>query len=376
VSAAERAAPVSAAEAKSLFADLKSAPALLLAVSGGPDSTALMVLAARWRGALAKGPRLLAVTVDHGLRPESAREARAAKQLARRLGIRHRTMRWIGDKPQAGLPQAARAVRYRLLASAARAAGAGHILTAHTLDDQAETVLLRMARGSGPTGLAAMARESRLMDQPAGAGASPRRAEGPLLLVRPLLDLPKARLIATLAAARIAFCDDPSNRDPRFTRARLRELLPALAGEGLDAKRLALLATRLRRAEATIELAVTVAARAVSDAAWSNGSPILLDAEKFIALPAEVALRLLGRAILHAAGESPLRLGRLETLYDLLAQSRSARRRYDRVRRTLAGALITLAGDRLTIERAPARSKPASRSGAATPKAPAPLEEP
>jgi tRNA(Ile)-lysidine synthase len=377
VSAAEPAAPVSAAEAKTLFAGLQSTPALLLAVSGGPDSTALMVLVARWRAALTQGPQLLAVTVDHGLRAESAREAQVAKRLARRLGIRHRTMRWIGRKPETGLQEAARAVRYRLLAEAAKSAGARHILTAHTLDDQAETVLLRMARGSGPTGLAAMARET-LLTGPAGTAGSARpqstaraaawRREGigSVLIVRPLLDLPKARLIATLEAGRIAYCDDPSNCDPRFTRARLRGLMPVLAREGLDAKRLALLASRLRRAEATIEFAVGVAASAVSNAAWTDGSPILLDAEKFIRLPAEVALRLLGRAIMHAAGAWPLRLGRLEALYDELAESDPARGRHNRVRRTLAGALITLAGERLTIERAPARSKPADRTGAAS----------
>jgi tRNA(Ile)-lysidine synthase len=344
-----------------LFAGLKSAPALLLAVSGGPDSTALMVLVARWRAALKKGPRLIAVTVDHGLRAESGREARAAKTLAARLGVRHRTMRWTGDKPATGLQEAARAVRYRLLAAAARAAGARHILTAHTLDDQAETVLLRMARGSGLTGLGAMAAETVLADHSAR-----RRAADPLLLVRPLLELPKARLIATLVASRIQHCEDPSNVDPRFTRARLREVMPVLAGEGLDARRLALLARRLRRAEAAIEFAVAVAAVAVSQAAWTSGAQIALDAEKFIRLPEEVALRVLGRAIVHAAGELPLRLGRLEALYGLLAQSKSESNsaRPHRVRRTLAGALITLAGGRLTVERAPPRSKPAF-SGAA-----------
>jgi tRNA(Ile)-lysidine synthase len=369
VSAADRPAPVSAAEAKTLFADLRSAPALLLAVSGGPDSTALMVLAARWRAALANGPALIAVTVDHGLRAQSRREARAAKELATRLGIRHRTMRWTGEKPQTGLPEAARAARYHLLGVAARAVGAGHILTAHTLDDQAETVLLRMARGSGMTGLAAMARASVLPGQigPAAARARGRRAGDPLLLVRPLLDLPKARLIATLEASRISFCEDPTNVDPRYTRARLRELMPVLAGEGLDAKRLALLAQRLRRAEATIELAVRVAAIAVSDAAWMRGGPIRLDAEKFIRLPAEVALRLLGRAIMYAVGELPLRLGRLEALYDWLAgsnpksDSKPDSMRLRRARRTLAGALITRTGGGLTIERAPPRSKPARR---------------
>jgi tRNA(Ile)-lysidine synthase len=368
VSAAEPAAPVSAAEARTLFAGLNSAPALLLAVSGGPDSTALMVLAARWRAALARGPQLLAVTVDHGLRAESGREARAAKALAARLGIRHRTMRWTGPKPATGLQEAARVVRYRLLAAAAQAAGARHVLTAHTLDDQAETVVLRMARGSGLTGLAAMARETVLIGQAGEPAARRRHGAGPLLLMRPLLDLPKARLIATLAAGGISFCDDPSNRDPRFTRARLRGLMPALAGEGLDARRLALLARRLRRAEATIELAVGAAAGAVSEAAWTNDDPILLDAERFIRLPAEVALRLLGRAIVYAAGELPVRLGRLEALYDSLAESisQSGSLRRDRVRRTLAGALITLAAGRLMVELAPPRSKAPSRGGPAS----------
>jgi tRNA(Ile)-lysidine synthase len=258
-----------------------------------------------------------------------------------------------------------------LLAAAARSRGAGHILTAHTLDDQAETVVLRMARGSGLTGLAAMARVTPLTEpargprslrRPAASerpAAARREGAGPLLIVRPLLDLPKVRLIATLAAAGVPFCDDPSNLDPRFTRARLRGLMPVLAGEGLDARRLALLASRLRRAEAAIEFAVGVAAGAVSEATWTNDDPILLDAEKFIRLPAEVALRLLGRAIMYVAGESALRLGRLEALYDLLAESNSRGRPQQGVRRTLAGALITLRGNRLTIERAPARSRPA-----------------
>jgi tRNA(Ile)-lysidine synthase len=365
VSAAELPAPVSAAEAKPLFADLRSTSAVLLAVSGGPDSTALMVLAARWRAALSKGPRLVAVTVDHGLRAESAREARSAKQLAQRLGIRHHTMRWTGDKPQSALQEAARTARYRLLANAARSVGANHILTAHTLDDQAETVLLRMARGSGMTGLAAMARLTPWFGQ-AGAAHRRRADAQPLWIVRPLLELSKARLIATLEAAGIAFCDDPSNRDPRFTRVRWRELMPALAGEGLDSRRLALLARRLRRAEATIELAVGAAAAAVSEATWGGHQPIRLDAEKFIGLPAEVALRLLGRAILHAGGDAPLRLGRLEALYELIAAPHSGS---GRVRRTLAGALITLAGERLTIERAPPRTRRqgAARGGAGGP---------
>ena len=113
--------PISLQQARDLFGDWKAAPALVLAVSGGPDSLALMWLAARWRRALSRGPRLIAVTVDHGLRSEAAREARDVKRLAATLDVPHRTLRWTGTKPKAGLPAAARVARYRLLAKAARA---------------------------------------------------------------------------------------------------------------------------------------------------------------------------------------------------------------------------------------------------------------
>jgi tRNA(Ile)-lysidine synthase len=339
VSAAD-AAPVSPAEAKALFADLVDAPAVVLAVSGGPDSTALLVLTARWRAALKHGPELLAVTIDHDLRPEAAREARAVKRVASRLGVRHRTLRWTGGKPTTGLQEAARDVRYRLLGAAARGAGATHILTGHTLDDQAETVMIRLARGSGPAGLCAMARATPL--------------DG-VLLLRPLLDLPKARLIATLASVGMSFADDPSNRDPRFTRARLRGLMPMLAAEGLDARRLALLARRLRRAEATIETAVDAAVAALCPSDWNGGAALVLDSAKFQRLPAEVALRLLGRAVASLGDEGPVQLGKLEALYEVLAELPTGPQTL-RLRRTLAGALVTLAGGRISIERAPPRS--------------------
>ena len=282
---AQKSTAISATEARALFSGLQAFPVLVLAVSGGPDSTALMVLAARWRDALKKKPRLIAVTVDHGLRKEAKREAAAVARLARKLGIAHRTLRWTGRKPSTGLQNAARAARYRLLGSAARKAGATHILTAHTLDDQAETVLIRMSRGSGLTGLGAMTRMAKL----------PIDGERAITLVRPLLDIRKARLIATLRAAKIAYADDPSNRDPKFTRARLRGLMRALADEGLDAGRLALLARRLRRAENAIEAAVDRAATLVVD--MPRPDTVALEARRFAELPAEIALRLLGRLV-------------------------------------------------------------------------------
>jgi tRNA(Ile)-lysidine synthase len=349
-------APVSDAEADLLFADLIDQPALVLAVSGGPDSTALMVLAARWRKRHRRAPKLVAVTVDHGLRPQARREATAVKRLAARLHVAHRTLRWTGAKPTTGLQQKARDARYRLIAAAAGRARATCVLTAHTLDDQAETVLIRMTRASGLTGLAGMARVRPLfLPAPRGRPRTPSRHPEPaasVFLVRPFLEIPKSRLVATLRAAEIPCADDPSNRDPRFTRARLRALMPALAREGLDAHRFALLARRIRRAEAAIEVAVAAAASALSAAPWSARGPIAFDADRFAGLPAEMALRLLGRAITRVGDEGPVQLGKLESLADALAAALTGSVRF---RRTLAGAVVTLWRDRLTVERAPAR---------------------
>src|SRR5262249_8237062 len=139
--------PITQAEAAQLFGALVNLPALILAVSGGPDSTALMWLAARWRDKLETPPRLVAATVDAGLRKESAREARAVGQLAKTLNVEHVTLRWAGRKPKTGIQEAARNARYRLLSEEAHRQSAAHILTAHTLDDQAETLLFRMVRG-------------------------------------------------------------------------------------------------------------------------------------------------------------------------------------------------------------------------------------
>lgn len=347
----DRARPLSLAEANALFSDLAAEPALVLAVSGGPDSTALLYLAARWRKARKNGPALVAVTVDHGLRQEAAAEARAVAQLARKLAVPHRTLRWTGPKPKSGLQEKARATRYRLLAQAAGKAGASHILTAHTLDDQAETVLMRLLRGSGPAGLAGITRSTRL---------------GDILLTRPFLEIPKAQLVATLRQAKISFASDPSNRDPRFTRVRLRALMPALEEEGLGTKRLSLLARRLRRAEAALENAVDRAAE-LTQGTWSAGGKIQMPARHFAALPAEVALRLLGRAVTIAGTEGPVELAKLEALYAALTTKRPAAAGF---RRTLAGAMVTLSPASLTVEAAPPRRNALTTAQAAAHKRP------
>lgn len=309
-----------------------------------------MLLAARWRKRLKRGPKLVAVTVDHGLRKESAKEAAAVARLAKTFGVAHRIARWSGVKPRSGIQEAARRMRYELLANEARRAGARLIAVAHTLDDQAETVLFRLARGSGLAGLGAM------------TPASPVPGTPDLLLLRPLLHVPKARLLATLRKDKIAFADDPSNRDPRFARPRLREVMPALEREGLSAERLALLSQRLRRADAAIEEVVARAMHAVSLSAWGEGTRVQFDPERLFALPDEVVLRLLGRAIARVGNEGPVELAKLESLCAAIV----AERQSAGLRRTLAGALVILSRGRLVIEQAPARRTRGRRNLALT----------
>jgi tRNA(Ile)-lysidine synthase len=335
---------ISAQDAKRLFADWKAVPAIVLAVSGGPDSLALMWLAVRWRSALARGPRLFAVTVDHGLRAESAAEARDVKRLARSLELPHRTMRWTGAKPKTGVPAAARAARYRLLAQAARANGATHVFTAHTRDDQAETLLMRMLRGSGIAGLAAMARQSE--------------RDG-VLLARPLLHVAKSQLVATLKQAKVGFADDPTNRDLNFTRPRIRAVMPALAAEGGDARNLARLASRLARANAAVEVLVDGAERylALRDREIRHSGAGAFDAKAFAGMPEEIRLRLLLRAIERFGHEGPAELGKVEALLSALdgMAAENTATRQPRLKRTLAGALVSLIDGRIRVEPAPPR---------------------
>ena len=355
MSSADHGAPVSDAEVASLFdhlAYLQQYHTLILAVSGGPDSTALMVLVARWRKTLKHRVKLIAVTVDHGLRPEAKREALAVKKLARSLRIEHRTLRWTGRKPKTGIQEAAREARYRLLGQVAQAACKAKgvavwkargvkVLTAHTLDDQAETVLFRMMRGSGIAGLAGMRAGSPL------PGCEDQKIE----LFRPLLGVPKSRLIATLKAAKIPYADDPTNRDPRFARPRLRELMPQLAAEGLTAERLARLASRVARVEWTLYEDLNDALMKFAPGPWPEQGPVAVKTGDFDDLSPEIQLRMLERIINWVGNEGPAELGKLETLHEALRDAIDD----GRFRRTLAGAVVTLDKGEITVERAPAR---------------------
>ncbi|WP_426215209.1 tRNA lysidine(34) synthetase TilS [Methylobacterium sp. NFXW15] len=290
---------------------------VLLAVSGGPDSTALMYAAASLRPT----SPLLVATIDHGLRPDAAAEAEAVGRAAHALGLPHAVLCWRGDKPITGLQDAARAARYRLLADHAAQAGADLVLTAHTRDDQAETVLMRLAAGSALAGLAGMRPERQL-------------APG-LRLGRPFLGLDKTALVGWCEARGIPFVRDPSNTNPLFARARLRAAAKALAAEGLTSTRLARLAERAARDEAALRQAAQCALLDIRLSAPDGG--MRLDGLRLRDLPEAVALRCIDLAI-EAAGGSGHRLERLEAL--VFTHLLPALRAGTTMRRTLAGLVI------------------------------------
>ncbi|WP_271180489.1 tRNA lysidine(34) synthetase TilS [Ancylobacter defluvii] len=321
----------------SLFACFLPHSTVLLAVSGGPDSTALMLLAGQWRSAIARGPILHVASVDHGLRPEAADEAVAVGRLAACVGLPHDVLHLDAPLAGGGLQEAARTGRYAVLAAHARAIGATAIATAHTLDDQAETVLFRLMRGSGLSGLAGMPAERPMHD---------------VALLRPLLGLRKDDLIAACRRAGVDFVEDPSNRDPRFARARLRLLLPLLEKEGLGADRLARFAARVARADAALEVAVDEAAGRLL--ATTSPATFRLSRPAYLDLPDEIGLRLLGRAIRATGTEGAPELGKLEALHGWIRAGGTGAR-------TLAGVLLRVTSKAIVVTLAPAR-RPAGKA--------------
>lgn len=319
------ATPLSATEFARALARLKPSASLAVAFSGGPDSLALLVLAAQWAGR-SRARKLVALTVDHGLRAGSAAEARACARMAKALGVSHRILVWRGAKPKADIQAAARAARYRLLAQACIAEGAGDLLVAHHLEDQAETFLLRLARGSGVDGLAGM--------------AAIRPLQGEVRLLRPLLDVPRARLAAVLKRAKLEAIQDPSNDNTRFERVKARRLLDELSTLGLDAVRLAATAAHMGRVRAALD--ADTRALLASCAVLAPTGHVEADAEALLAAPEEIGLRALAEILKCVGGtEYPPRFEALTGVYRALAAGELARGR------TLTGCKLIRTGKRL-----------------------------
>ena len=234
--------------------------------------------------ARARGASVMALTVDHGLRPESAGEAAQVARWLGPLGIAHHVLYWRGEKPAGNLQATAREARYALLTAYCRAHNIAFLLTAHHQEDQAETFLLRLARGSGVDGLAAM---------------SACTGRDGVTLLRPLLDTPATELHAYLAARGQAFLSDPSNHNPAFDRVRLRQAAPALAALGLTAPRLAKTAATLARARAFLE-AETAAQLANQCRLYAEGYVVWKPRK----LHEELTLRMLAAVLRQVGGKT------------------------------------------------------------------------
>ncbi len=274
-----------------------------LAVSGGPDSLALMLLAANWaqgRG----GPEFIVYTVDHGLRAEAAAEAAMVVREAEALGLEARSLRWEGEKPSTGIQAAARTARYRLMAEAMAKDGVDVLATAHHLGDQAETVLMRLAHGSGIDGLRGMDRLSFV--------------EG-CEVVRPLLGVRPEVLHEIVSDVGLAPARDPSNLDENYERVRWRLMLPALEALGLTIERLGTLARRMDEASLLIHSEVEAAYPQIVTPVTNKKAE--LAAGRFAILNPSVATQLLGQVLELVSGDRRAPpLGALELLTKRLQQ--------------------------------------------------------
>lgn len=303
-------------------------PRFAVAVSGGCDSMALCLLVHRW-AARRKG-EVVALTVDHGLRAGSSAEARQVGDWLGKWGISHRVLRWRGAKPNSNIQAAARDARYRLLSDWCRRRGVLHLVLGHHMEDQAETLILRLGRGSGLDGLASMA----------ALGEKPF-----LRLLRPLLSVPRARLAATLGRLGQEWIEDPSNQDIAHARVRVRQSMPALARQGVSPARLAAAAGHLGRARAALDEAIAhFLARATE---FHPAGFCRFDLGMLAAAPAEISLRALARTLVTVGGGAyPPRLERLERLHRALVEAGAAAESGE-----VPGGGRTLAGCRIVAGR-------------------------
>lgn len=280
----------------------------LVACSGGPDSIALVVLADQW--AQAQGMRARAVCVDHGLRPEAGSEAQGVARALNDYGVVTTVLHHEGSKPVRDIQAAARQIRFRLLTDWVQAGDLPykHIFLAHHQDDQAETVLLRLARGSGVDGLAAMA---------------PVTQRDGIALLRPLLPFPKARLLATAQASGLPIVTDPSNGDRAFARVRMRQMQDRLAAEGLTSQRLSRTAERMARASAALTQARDQFLK--DHTVCHPAGFVTFNPADLCELPEEIALRCLSHMLRVLGGNDyPTREERVIALHRALAQDPAA----------------------------------------------------
>lgn len=330
---------------------------LAVAVSGGADSLALVLMLAAW--ARTRDIVVTALTVDHGLRADSTVEAQRVGAWLSQADIEHHILTWAdGAAVRSGLQARARAARYALLSGWCRSHAVQALFVAHHQNDQAETFVMRLRRSSTLFGLAAMA---------------PLRQVHGVMLCRPLLGVAKARLEATLSETGQAWVVDPSNANEAFERVRTRALLRHLDGEGVSAERLTGAAQAAGRLTEMLDRAVDAFERAAVTVRVGGG--IQLDCAAFSALPQVLRERAVARLLRRVDGRvyapSPAKVQRLARW---MAQAQTLGGRAVAAR-TLGGCVVRCEGKILSISaEAPRRAfQQAKKPGLF---APAPLPQP
>ncbi len=287
--------------------------AIGIAVSGGSDSLALLVLSAAWAHETKRS--IAVVTVNHGLRAEAGDEADSVARLCREMGLAHDILHWQDWDGDGNLQNAARNARKALISRWAQQRGIETVLTGHTKDDQAETFLMRLARGSGVDGLAAI---------------HPIQRADNIVWMRPLLSLGRHDLRGLLQAEGLIWAEDPSNDDRRFTRVRFRQAQAELEELGLGIDVLAQTAERLQSARQALEIATQTLAHEIAQPRESGS--VRLQIAPLRAAPAELQYRLVAHSLRWVAS-SPYR-PRFDSLKRLVGGILTGRKQ------SLSGCLI------------------------------------
>ena len=303
---------------------------IALAVSGGPDSTAMMQIAALSKKL--KNNKVTVIVVDHGLREESKNEANIVGQNAKLLGFKFKILKWDGVKPKTRIQEIARKTRYKLMTSWCKKKGIEKLFLAHHLDDQVETFLMRLGKGSGVDGLAVMNYVTEISS---------------LKLVRPFLEIPKTRFIKILSITNLEWISDPSNFSSDYKRSRIRKILPILSKEGINSKQIGLVIKRMRSAKDALNTQTNILLKKylsnVDNVAYFLNKELLKDVKE-----KEILLRVLEKIFMNISGSIyPPRRNKLENIISWILKNNNIKAK------TLTGVVVRKRKSELIFYREP-----------------------
>ena len=303
---------------------------IALAVSGGPDSTAMMQIAALSKKL--KNSNVTVIVVDHGLREESKDEANIVCQNAKLLGFKYKILKWDGVKPKTRIQEIARKTRYKLMTSWCKKKGIEKLFLAHHLDDQVETFLMRLGKGSGVDGLAVMNYVTEISS---------------LKLVRPFLEIPKTRFIKILSITNLEWISDPSNFNSDYKRSRIRKILPILSKEGINSKQIGLVIKRMRSAKDALNTQTNILLKKylsnVDNVAYFLNKELLKDVKE-----KEILIRVLEKIFMNISGSIyPPRRNKLENILSWILKNNNIKAK------TLTGVVVRKRKSELIFYREP-----------------------